>query len=138
MFSFRSSRYAPLPGAGTHVLAIAAAIGLGAALMYFLDPDSGRRRRARLGIAPERGAAQGNGSGDDTLLAERVRAALGRVVEDPDAIDVRVRDGCVILKGPVTAAEIGEIVACAGRVRGVQSVENRLSISSGSVPTAPH
>ena len=30
----------------TSILAILGAVGVGAAIMYFLDPDSGRRRRA--------------------------------------------------------------------------------------------
>ena len=30
----------------TSILALLGAMGIGAALMYFLDPDSGRRRRA--------------------------------------------------------------------------------------------
>ena len=32
----------------TSFLAILGAVGIGAALMYFLDPESGRRRRARM------------------------------------------------------------------------------------------
>jgi len=69
---------------------------------------------------------------DDSSLAERVRAAMAHVVPDPMAIDVRARDGCVTLKGPVDSSQVGELVACAGRVRGVRAVDNRLSISNPS------
>ena len=67
---------------------------------------------------------------DDAVLAERVRAAMGHVIGDPQAIEVRVHDGCVMLKGPAQQHEIGELVACAERVRGVREVDNRLSMSS--------
>ena len=98
-------------------ISVLCAAGIGAALMYFFDPDNGRHRRALLQ----------DRSTDDSVLTERVRAALGRVVPDAHAIEVKVRDGCVTLKGPVTQEEVGEIVACTQRVRGVKQVENRLS-----------
>jgi osmotically-inducible protein OsmY len=98
------------------LLAMAGA-ALGAALMYFLHPATRRRAVAQ--------------PTDDTL-AERVRAALGRVVEDPGAIDVRVRDGLVILRGPAIAEQAGELVACAERVPGVRAVENRMAVNPGN------
>jgi threonine dehydrogenase-like Zn-dependent dehydrogenase len=155
---FHDPRTAP-PATGRGLLAIACAAAAGAVLMYLLDPEQGRRRRAMLADRSrhyvrgardaQRGLArralhqvQGTVASvrhrmtppepvDDTVLVERVRAALGHVIGDPRALDVRARDGRVILKGPVTADEIGEIVACAERVRGVQQVENRLSPNPG-------
>jgi hyperosmotically inducible periplasmic protein len=144
----------------TSCFALIGAMGIGAALMYFLDPDSGRRRRARTRdqyvhgktvvqdaaqsavrsaanqtrgvIARVQGslAARGEDAVDDVVLGERVRAAMGHVIADPHAIEIRVNDGTVTLKGPALPHEIGEIVACAERVRGVRQVENRLSVSS--------
>ena len=55
---------------------------------------------------------------------------------NPSAIDVKAFDGRVVLKGPVTAEEMAEIVACAQRVRGVREVDNRLSLNS-SLGNAP-
>jgi hypothetical protein len=132
---------------------------LGAALMYLFDPDNGRRRRATLKdrsasyarrmreaeeVLARRTLQQVQGAlatmrtrlappepVDDDVLIERVRAALGHVIQDPHAIDVKVRDGCVTLKGPVVPEEVGEIVACAERVRGVREVDNRLSPNTG-------
>ena len=101
------------------------AAGVGAALMFFLDPDHGRRRRALL-----KGRRV-----DDAVLTERVRAALGYVVLDVNSIDVKVRDGCVVLKGPVSPDEMEEIVACTERVRGVRKIENRLSPNAAQVAT---
>ena len=145
----------------TSFFALIGAAGIGAALMYFLDPENGRRRRAlaqdklthgKLAVQDAvqcavhdtanrtRGAIsrlQGSIAAraepvDDTVLAERVRAAMGHVIADPHAIEVRVNEGCVTLKGPALQEEIGELVACTERVRGVRQVDNRLSISKAS------
>jgi hypothetical protein len=92
---------------------------VGAALMYFLHPA---RRPALPAPLP----------GDDDALAERVRFALGRVIEDPSCIEVRVREGCVVLKGLAIPEEAEELVACAARVAGVRGVENRLAVAANT------
>src|SRR5690242_13160931 len=121
---------------------IAALLGfaLGAALMYFLDPDAGRRRRTLVreksaryaretrerqaalarharnrihgAVATVRNRLHHDDLVEDSVLLERVRAALGHVVGDPQAVDVRVRCGTVILKGPAREDQVGELVAC--------------------------
>src|SRR5438045_3639814 len=96
-------------------------VGLGASLMYFLDPNKGRRRRAlavdqltRLmhegecaldvarrdavnrtqGILAEtRSAMNDEPIPDDRVLSERVRSQLGRIVSHPHAINVIARSG---------------------------------------------
>jgi osmotically-inducible protein OsmY len=147
---------------GTSFFALIGAMGLGAALMYFLDPDTGKRRRAlardkyvhgKTALQDATEAAVRNAANqtrgaiarvqnriaskpeemvDDSILLERVRAAMGHVITDPHAIEIRVNEGCVILKGPALPHEIGELVACAERVRGVREVDNRLSVSNPS------
>ncbi len=142
---------------GIDLAFVACGIAVGATLMYFLDPDNGRRRRAlmadksrhyaRVGIEQQEGwvrhaahRARGTMASarrhlnpgelvEDRILLERVRAALGHVVGDPLAVDVRVRCGTVILKGPARQEQMEELVACATRVPGVLAVENRLSLS---------
>jgi hypothetical protein len=115
MFRFRKRSTARAVAADA--LLVLGGAGLGAALLYFLHPAT--RPRPAAGPPPV----------DDMALTERVRAALRRVVDDPGAVDVRVRDGCVILRGPVIPEEVGELVACAERVPGVRGVENRLSVN---------
>lgn len=164
MFSSSRKSQTPPPESGSSFVTVVCAAGLGAALMFLFDPDNGKRRRALLkdksahyarkaqeteealvrqtlhhvqgALATIRSRLTPSEPVDDTVLAERVRAALGHVVPDANAIDVKVRDGCVTLKGPVTQDEMGEIVACAQRVRGVQQVENRLS--PNSTPASTH
>lgn len=128
---------------------------LGSAAMYWFDPSSGGRRRARLRdrlrhMARKAGReldasardiahrAQGvsakaigrlNGAHvDDAIIAERVRSALGRVVGHPGAVDVTVRNGSVELKGAVLAEEYPRLMRVAKSVRGVRGVEDRLGV----------
>ena len=161
---FRARRVQVIePGALT--LAMLASMAIGAALMYFLDPVSGRRRRWQIadqmtGAARSVGDASGAAMDaavsrtrgylqrakqlvrreqpvDDATLIERVRVALAQVIPDSHALDVRVRDGSVTLKGPVRADQIDEILACVGRVDGVGEVDNRLSPSDGGSGEPP-
>jgi len=135
-------------------------LGLGAALMYALDPQSGRRRRAiardrlrsltrrqrgllarggrDLGHRLEGGvhALNGGDAASDRVLAERVRAALGRAVSHPSAIEVEVIGGNAVLTGHVLESETRELMRRVGRVAGVKAVDDRLErhLSSEGVP----
>jgi len=129
-----------------------AGLALGAAGMYLLDPVQGRRRRAmirdqavrrarevkhgadvalrdvrnRAGGARHRWAAAGARHIPDRVLAERVRAKLGRHSAHPRAIKVSVTEGSVELSGPVLAQECETILRSVRRVRGVREVHDRL------------
>jgi hypothetical protein len=129
-----------------------AGLALGAAGMYLLDPAQGRRRRAlirdqalrrarearhgadvalrdirnRAGGARHRWAAGGAGHIPDRVLAERVRAKLGRYSSHPRAIKVSVTEGSVELSGPVLTQECETILRSVRRVRGVREVHERL------------
>ena len=128
---------------------------IGAATMYVLDPSRGRRRRARLreaavhvshsakavaamtardvqhrmsGVAArtlDRLIAEPSPS--DDVLAQRVRARLGRLVSHPGAIDVIANNGAVTLSGPIFEAEVEQTLEGVGAVAGVASIENRLA-----------
>jgi hypothetical protein len=136
--------------------AVLAAFGLGAALMYLYDPQSGRRRRALLRdqvdhtvrklqeaeravvhdasqramglMAQARRIIRGEGPVDDAVLVERVRAALGRGTSHPGAIEVTASGGAVCLSGPVLAEEADTLIDCVSQVRGVQSVDSQLTL----------
>jgi hypothetical protein len=134
-------------------LTFGAGLGLGSGLMFLLDPDRGRRRRALLrdkcawsarktGEAFEvtardiRNRAQGIASSiqstftsepvDDTVLTDRVRAKLGRIVSHPGAVQVTTQNGAVTLSGPILAEEVPYLLACVNRVSGVKEVVNNL------------
>jgi CBS domain-containing protein len=138
--------------------------GLGAGLMYLLDPDRGKRRRALVRDQAVRSARKTREAAEatardtqnrtrgmlysmkswvspdthlsDDLLVERVRSKLGMLVRHPRSIEVTARDGTVILSGPVLADEVDSLVAMVSRVAGVSHVENRLDIheEAGDVP----
>jgi hypothetical protein len=137
----------------TKILSGALALGAGAGLMYLLDPDHGRRRRAlvkdklRHGatVAGTKASATANDLGNrarglgveamkrvrkeeltDEQLAQRVRAKLGHHTSHSSAIEVSAHDGRVILSGPVLTAEAEDLVKAIHKVRGVDVVENRL------------
>lgn len=132
---------------------LAGGVGLGVGLMYWADPRSGRRRRARthdkaLHIVHE--AEDGmrlvardlvhrtrgyffrtmgrvrHEEVDDKTLEARVRSALGRVCSHPNALRLSIRQGHVELGGAILAAEHKQVVARIARVRGVFHVTDML------------
>lgn len=137
--------------------------GVGAA-MYFLDPQQGVRRRAlmqnraarmrhRVQEAVQttssdlRNRAQGYRASlqsrfdktapSDSVLQERVRAAVGRCVSNPGAIEVTAANSIVTLTGPVLYDEVPLLIDRVYNVRGVQDVINRLQVNRepGNVPS---
>jgi uncharacterized membrane protein len=138
-------------------------LGLGAGLMYVLDPDRGRRRRALVrdmathlvhttddalgttwrdvrnrmrGLAAEATTLFTRETVSDEVLVERVRARLGRVVSHPHAIAVTAEHGRVTLRGPIFAHEVDPLLKCVYTVRGVAGVENQLEAhaEAGTIP----
>ena len=121
---------------------------VGAVAAYFLDPDEGAVRRARVegrieGLAQELQdrvqAALGQLGGpaaalpdDDLSVLSRVESALQGL---PDvrrgAVETEVIDGQVVLRGEVASVERErELVDAAGRVPGVSGVESLLQVST--------
>ncbi|HEY0874848.1 MAG TPA: BON domain-containing protein [Vicinamibacterales bacterium] len=138
--------------------------GLGAALAYMLDPDTGNRRCALLrdqlvragrktrggldatardvvnrgrGVAAVTRARLRPEHVDDDTLRERVRAKLGHVSAHPRAIDVHVQNGNVTLRGPILASEITDVLTTVSNIRGVRAVTNELDTheSSDNIPS---
>jgi uncharacterized membrane protein len=135
-----------------HLLGAAAA---GAVAMFMLDPREGSGRRARARAGATRGWSQldsvlgttardvgsrtrgimsevrsrvAGGEVPDEQLGERVRSRLGRAVSHPDAIDVQVAGGKVILSGAVLEREYIRLLRTIWAVRGVIDVEDRLAV----------
>ena|SRR5436190_13340138 len=120
--------------------ALAAGMGLGAGLMYFLDPDRGGRRRthARNQMIHASHAVRDNARAqllalqhvaadvDDRVLAERIRAILGHVVTHAHALALEVSKGVVTVSGPVLREEIHRVIKALKHVPGVRRVVNAL------------
>jgi len=131
--------------------------------MYFLDPDRGKRRRARIrdaathilntaddaiakaardlhhrvsGLAVEIGSALRREEVIDDVLVARVRSKLGRVVSHPHAVEVTADRGRVMLKGHILSSEEGSLLKAVSSVRGVREVENKLNAheEAGQIP----
>ena len=137
---------------------------VGMAAMYFLDPQRGARRRGLAADqfagtttrAPRAMKAAGqdlanraygmwaeatnlfrSDDASDQVIEARVRSKMGRAISHPGAVHVSVRDGHVTLEGDVLASEEAALLACVNKVRGVQSVDDRLRRhnSPGNVPS---
>jgi osmotically-inducible protein OsmY len=139
----------------------AAGLAVGAALEYFADPRSGRRRRhdlvswsgglvrhgLRRAVRGARGvAADAYGltqhllhlrerpkDYDDVTLAHKVETVLFRDRDVPKGqINVNAENGVVYLRGEAPTAElIEELVERARRIQGVREVESLLHLPQG-------
>jgi len=131
---------------------------VGAALTYFLDPERGSQRRARLlgdlgsaiahgrqelnrrarqlqsGAGVAAAELQAAGPEDDLTVLSRVESVLHAIPDFPrSSVEIEVVDGGLVLRGDVESAELAhEIVETAGHIRSVASVENRLRVSTES------
>lgn len=130
-------------------------LGLGAGLMYFMDPQHGNRRRTMVvdkanrfvnnidesidvavqdarnrarGVLSEMTARLSDQGAPDWILEERVRSNLGRLARHTGALDIRADGGRIYLSGPVLREDEEAIVKAALRTRGVHGVENQLQV----------
>ena len=138
-----------------HPASLIAGAAAGSALMFMLDPGSGRRRRALVrdqavratrktreeldatardlanrtsGLGAAAKQRWSNSSVSDQKLVERVRAKLGHVCSHPRAIEVEAHDGRITLRGPVLSSEATSVLSTAGAVPGVTSVHSELDV----------
>lgn len=131
-------------------LSLASGAALGAAVMYFWDPNRGNARRAlvrekaasTVRRAGERAAARGQdlfnrakgaaaraaaavrraGEVDDDVLEARVRSHLGHVTPHAHSITTRVKDGIVTLEGALPDEEKQRVLDAVRHIAGVREV----------------
>src|SRR5688572_21617144 len=128
---------------------------LGGAAMYYFDPERGRRRRAlvhdkftraqhdaqefwdegKRDLVNRATAAKGRAQSflmprktTDDVLAERVRAKMGRYVGHPGAIEVAASGGIVTLSGSILAHEHDELIEAVSKVHGARDIVDQLKI----------
>ncbi len=140
--------------AGQTVGSLLTGMGVGAALMYFLDPRLGPYRRgiardratsvanrsmalaekqARNArnhlqglVAETRKALRGEEPVSDRKLADRIRSKMGRVLLHPSSVEIEVSDGRVIAKGRLQQDLAQRVLSTIRRVRGVHAVDDRV------------
>jgi uncharacterized membrane protein len=131
--------------------------GIGAlgAAMYYLDPTSGSRRRARL--RDQAGSLRGrigeqarvtavdfrhrargmfaaacgwfeSGEAADDILAERARSRLGRCVAHPGALEIQVQEGQLTVSGAILAEEHARLLRTLRATPGVHAVEDHTQV----------
>jgi uncharacterized membrane protein len=138
-------------------------LGVGALLMYVLDPQVGRRRRAvvrdklnRLahnatdavdvtardlqnrvqGMTAKARSLMAQKEVSDDTLAQRIRSKLGGWVSHASSIEVNVQGGKVTLSGPILAREVDLLVSQISSMKHVSEVDNKLEVHENpdSVP----
>jgi hypothetical protein len=137
---------------------------LGAALVYFFDPENGKRRRKvtadRLAGFLRRQSRKTGDLGkrahalkqrathlreepkpqpDDVTLARKVESEIFRDVDVPKGkINVNAEEGKVVLRGEVESPElIEELVGKTRKIQGVQDVESLLHTPGEPAPAKP-
>ena len=132
-----------------------AAAGVGAALAFFLDPVSGKRRRAAVGARAKgigigiasriRGSRNGLELTDgglspdnDAALTQKVQSEVFQDLDIPSGqINVNVERGVVVLRGTLDKpSQIIEVEKRVWEVGGVRGVENLLHLEGTPAPTA--
>ena len=130
-------------------------LGIGAGIMYFLDPQQGDRRKALVrdqmmrfrdeskdaidvgvrdlrnrtrGLLAEGMAIVSNEGVPDYVMEERIRSRLGFLTRNPGAMQVSVRNGEVVIDGDILAEEAESFAAGLQRLRGVKNIRNNLSV----------
>ncbi|HYG99652.1 MAG TPA: hypothetical protein VD837_11015 [Terriglobales bacterium] len=119
--------------------------GVGAGLMFLLDPRGGAYRRSlvrdkfvslgkqtaweadkrrrdvmnRMRGEFEEFRRRGQVVDDDTLV-ERARAQIGHAVSHPGSLEISAVDGCVYVRGPVLRGEAAKLEQRLRKTRGVQ------------------
>ncbi|MEW4568569.1 SRPBCC family protein [Tautonia sp. JC769] len=128
-------------------------LGIGAGLMYYFDPERGRRRRALVrdqfdhqmhqletlsrkagvdarnraqGLIAEGRAAMTSDHAPDRVIVDRIRSAIGRVASHPRNITVSVLDGQATVSGPVLPDEVEPLLDTVASTRGVIGVIDHL------------
>lgn len=146
------------------LLTILEGLGVGAALMYALDPDKGAHRRNALedrlsatwnrkreaavvmahdlrnrtgGLVAETRRKMRHAAPTDGELYARVRVVLGHIGTHPEAVGVVVSDGVVRLTGHAMVTDAAEIAHRIREIPGVKWIQNELRVhaSPAGVPS---
>jgi uncharacterized membrane protein len=139
-------------------------LGIGAGLMYFLDPDNGVRRKnmvreramslqnrsdeaiematrdlrnRTIGFLSEGMTLIGDQDLPDAVLEERIRTQMGRMARHPGGVRVRVENKQAILEGDVLQDEVDGLINGITRMRGITGVRNNTTahMEAGDIQT---
>jgi uncharacterized membrane protein len=128
------------------------AASVGGLLVYFLDPDAGKRRRAlvkdqsvkflreadeaiekasrdlsnraRGAVAEARSLLPIRGVSDEVLV-EQIRSRIGRVISLPHLVEVSSCDGVATLRGAILQSELDNLLSTVASIR-LRSIRNEL------------
>jgi hypothetical protein len=141
--------------------------GLGAGLMYLLDPQGGRGRRAvardksvsaiknggkaaaktsrhlgnkTKGLVSQAGSKLRRSDlvNDGEALLKQVRRKIRRTASHPMAVEVMVQEGNVVLHGLILASEVEGLLAAIRTIEGIAAIENQLQIHESAEDLAAY
>jgi hypothetical protein len=139
--------------------------GLGAGLMYLLDPQGGRGRRAvardkslstlkkggtaaaktsrhlgnkTKGLVSQAGSKLRREADAGGALLKKVQKKVRGAVSHPHAIESAVEDGRVILRGLVLSSELAGLLAVIETVEGALGVDNQLQVHESAEDIAAY
>jgi len=141
--------------------------GLGAGLMYLLDPQGGRGRRAvardksvsaiknggkaaaktsrhlgnkTKGLVSQAGSKlrRGDLADEGEALLKQVRRKIRRTASHPMAVEVVVQEGNVVLHGLILASEVEGLLAAIQTIEGIAAIENQLEIHESAEDLAAY
>lgn len=128
--------------------------GIGAGLMFLLDPNTGARRRGLLrdqfvhvsrksgdgvrklgrdlrnrasGIASAVRSVGRQEPVHDAALTDQIRSQMGRAVSHPRAVHVTAQNGKVTLTGDILKSELNRLLRTVAKVPGVHEIDNRMN-----------
>ena len=141
--------------------------GLGAGLMYLLDPQGGRGRRAvardksvsalknggkaaaktsrhlgnkTKGLVSQAGSKlrRSDLADEGEALLKQVRRKIRRTASHPMAVEVLVQEGNVVLHGLILASEVEGLLAAIQTIEGIAAIENQLEIHESTQDLAAY
>ena len=158
-YLWRGRKHYGLESGWSQGAAALACLALGVGTMYFLDPLDGARRRhvcrdkflsafGRMatslekqgrniwnhatGMVHEARSSISREEVDDRTLTERIRAQIGRFVDNAGGIEVQCVQGRATLRGPIQSSQLNRLLKGVRGIRGVNSIDNQLEVRTQS------
>ncbi len=127
----------------------------GASIMFILDPERGRTRRALArdkvgsmvlhtsttagknvrnlrnhakGMMHNAPSLVGRNGTSNIDLSNQIRAGLANLLPENESVHVTVHNGRVTLSGPILAGDVQKVVEGVAMVPGVSGVDNRMTV----------
>src|SRR5207253_11395069 len=97
-----------------------------------LEKQGRNLRNHAIGFIHEARSSLSREQVDDRTLTERIRAQIGRFVDNAGGIEVQCVQGRATLRGPIQASQLNRLLRGVRGIRGVNSIDNQLDVRTQS------